>query len=344
MPILRPACGTDPVPLHPSRTASRAGGVRRRELMFAAAAGAGMSWSHAQAWPSRPIRIVVPFPPGSAADAIPRRIAQHLQVALDTACVVDNRPGAAGSIGATEVAAAAPDGHTLLSHSSTIAIQPHLVPAGFDLLRDLVAVGQTVAGSYVLLVHPAFPAATLQELLDEVRRAPGRYSYASHGSGSGPHLAMELLKGEAGLFILHVPFRGAAPALQEVLAGRVDMAFDTTFAALPHVRAGRLRAIAVGGPRPVDALPGTLPVASLVPGFDTDGWQGLFAPAGTPDAIVRRLSEEAAAALRDAELASMIVDLGFRPVGSGPEQFAELVRADHERWGRVVRARGIKPD
>lgn len=335
-----PACAG---PLH--RVVDRAQrGMRRRQLLAAAAAGMGVSWARAEPWPARPIRIVVPFPPGSAADAIPRRIAAHLASALDTPCIVDNRAGAAGSIGTAEVASGPADGHTVLSHTSTLVIQPHLRPAAFDVLRDLVPVCQTVAGSYALLVHPSFPAGTLRELVEHVGRSPGRYSFASHGSGSGPHLAMELLKDAAGLFILHVPFRGAAPALQELLAGRVDMAFETTFAAVPHVRAGRLRALAVGGPREVQALPGTPTVASLFPGFDSDGWQGLFAPAGTPGAIVQRLAQETAAALREPQLQKMIVDLGFQPVGNAPDHFAGLVRSDYERWGRVVRERRIQPD
>jgi tripartite-type tricarboxylate transporter receptor subunit TctC len=319
--------------------------IPRRQLLLAAAAASVWPGAGAQpAWPSRPIRLIVPFPPGSAADTIPRRIAHQLQVALGTPCLVVNRPGAAGSIGAAEAASAVPDGHTLLSHTSTLAIQPHLAPSNVDVLRDLVPVTQTVGGSYVLLVHPTFPARTLPEWVAQVRSAPGRYTHASHGTGSGPHLAMELLKVEAGLYILHIPFRGAMPALQELLAGRIDMAFETTFAAVPHVRAGRLRAIAVGGPQPVAALPDVPTVASLYPGFDTDGWQGFFAPRGTPEPVVRRLAAETAQALRDAELQRMVTDLGFRAVGGTPEQFAQLVQGDHARWGRVVRERRIQPD
>lgn len=315
---------------------------RRALLALAGAVAAPAVW--AQAWPARPLRIVVPFPPGAAADAIPRRIAQRMEAALGTPCVLENRPGAAGAIGADLVAKAEPDGYTLLSATSGMTILPHLGNAPFDVLRDFAPVGQTIAGSYVLVTKPSFPAQDLRQWVAQVRSAPGRYSYGSHGSGSGPHLAMELLKAQAGLYVLHVPFRGAAASLQELLSGRLDMAFDTTFAAVPHVRSGRLKAIAVGGPRTVDALPGVARVADLYPGFDTDGWQGFFAPAGTPPAIVRRLSDEIAQALQDPGLAKQITDLGFRPVGSTPGEFAALVQADHAKWGRVVRDRGIKPD
>lgn len=320
--------------------------MRRRNLLVAGAVAAslGPRAVRAQAWPARPIRIVVPFPPGSAADAIPRGIAQQVQASLGTPCVIENRPGASGTIGAAAVVQAVPDGYTFLSHTSAITIQPHMGPAPFDVLRDLVPVTQTIAGSYVLVVGPSFPAASLGEFVRVVRAAPGKYSYGSYGNGSGPHLAMELLKQEAGLFIVHVPFRGAAPAMQELLAGRIDMAFDTTFAAVPHIRSGRLKAIAVGGPQPVDALPGVATVASTYAGFDTDGWQGFFAPAGVPQDLVARMSDEIAKALRIAELAGRIADLGFRARGTTPGEFAALVRSDHAKWGRIVRERGIRSE
>jgi tripartite-type tricarboxylate transporter receptor subunit TctC len=318
--------------------------MRRRLLLAAASTWLAAPCVRAQPWPAHAIRIVVPFPPGGAADTVPRGIAQRLQASLGVPCVIENRPGAAGTIATERVASAPPDGYVLLAHVSSIAIQPHLRPGSYDLLADLVPVTQTVVGSYVLVVRPDFPADDLPGLLEEVRRAPGRYSYGSFGSGSGPHLAMELLKAHADLSIVHVPFRGAAPMLKELLSNRLDMAFDTTFAALPHIRAGKLKAIAVGGPRALDALPGVAPVAELVPGFDTDGWQGLFAPAGTPPAVVERLAREVAAALHDPELERGIAELGFRTVGNSPQAFRAIVAADHAKWGRVIRDRNILPD
>jgi len=317
---------------------------RRAFLQAAALPALAPARSRASRWPDRPVKIVVPFPPGSAGDAIPRAIAARLQAQWGEACVIDNRPGAAGAIGAGLVARAEPDGHTLLSHSSAIAIRPHVAATPYDVLADFVPVTQTVAGSYVLLVHPDFPAASLQQWLQVVRRRPGRFSYGSYGSGSGPHLAMELLKERARLYILHVPYRGAAPALQDLLAGRIDMAFDTTFAGVPQVRAGRLRALAVGGLQPVDALPGVPTIASLFGGFDTDGWQGIFAPAGTPPGRVRQLQGDVAAALRDPALARQVADLGFRLAAAHPEAFRPLLERDFRRWGDVVRRRGIRAD
>lgn len=299
----------------------------------------------ASAQPSAaPIRIVVPFPPGSIGDTVPRTLALRLQAALGQPVIVDNRPGAAGSLGADVVAKAAADGRTLLSTTSTVTIQPHLGKPPFNVLTDLVPVSETVAGSYVLVVQPSFPAATLREFIELVRRNPGRFNYASYGTGSGPHLAMELLKERAGLFIVHVPFRGAAPAMQELLAGRVEMAFDTTAAALPQIRAGKLKAIAVGGPKAVDALFGVPTVASVYPGFDTDGWQGVFAPAGTPREQVLRLQAEIAKAVHAPEFARAMADVGFSVVGSSSDAFAARVRSEHEKWGRLIRERHIQPD
>lgn len=328
----------------PMRGRGTEGMLRRSFLASLALPFAGAASAQEPPWPARTIRIVVPLPPGSAADAIPRAIAARLQEALGTPCLIENRPGASGTIGADAVAKAAPDGYTFLSHTSAIAIQPHMGPAPFDLLRDLMPVSQTISGSYVLVVRPSFPAADLRGFIEAVRRAPGQYSYGSYGSGSGTHLAMELLKDEAGLYILHVPFRGAAAAMRELLAGRLDMAFDTTYAALPHIRAGRLKAIVLGGPRRMESLPGVGTVAESFPGFDTDGWQGLFAPAGTPAAIVQRVSDETARALRQPELAATITGLGFQPVGSTPEQFATFVASEYAKWGRVVRERRLQPD
>lgn len=320
--------------------------LRRRDLL---ACGAGLpallaAPARAQAYPSRPIRLVTPFPPGSTADLVPRTLAQKVQAAVGQPVVIDNRPGAAGMIGADAVAKSPADGYTVLSHTSAIAISPHLSRPPFDLLKDLVPVTLTVSGSYVLVVHPSFPASTPNEWVQVVRRSPGRYNYASYGSGSGPHLAMEMLKQEAGLYIVHVPFRGAAPAMQELLAGRVEMAFDTSVAVLPHVRAGRLKAIAVGGPRPLAALPGVPTVASIHAGFDSDGWQGLFVPAGTPPDIVARLHAEFARAVRAADFSQQMADLGFTAVGSSPAEFAAFVRAEHDKYGRLIRERRIQAD
>jgi tripartite-type tricarboxylate transporter receptor subunit TctC len=215
----------------------------------------------------------------------------------------------AGAIGADLVAKSAPDGYTLLSHTVAVTINPHLVKAPFDVLTDLVPVTQTIVGSYVLVVQPAFPAASLREWIEVVRRNPGRHNYASHGSGTGPHQAMEMLKQQLGLFIVYVPFRGAAPAILELLAGRIEMAFDTSVA-----------------------------------GFDSDGWQGLFAPAGTPPDLVARLYAEFVKAARAPEVVRQMAEQGFAAVGSSLAEFKTFVQAEHAKYGRLIRERRIQPD
>ena len=295
-------------------------------------------------FPSRLIRIVVPFPPGSAGDTVGRILALKMQAALSQPVIVDNKPGAAGNIAADSVVRAPADGYTLLSSTSSIVIAPWLQKMSFDPLKDLMPLSQTVAGSYVLLVNPRFPASSLTEFIATVKRGPGKYSYASYGIGSGPHLAMELLKSRTGLFVVHIPYRGAAQAMQDLVAGQVDMAFDTTFAAIPQIRAGKVRAIALGGPSAYDVLPGIPTIAQTLPGFDTDGWQGLFAPSGTPADVAARLTAEIAHAVQSADVAVRFRELGFQTIGSSSKSFATLIAADFARYGKLVRERGIRDE
>ncbi len=295
-------------------------------------------------YPARPVKIIVPFPPGSTGDLVPRAIAQRLQQSTGQAFILEAKPGAAGNIAAEFVAKAAPDGYTLLTHSVAIAITPHLTKPAFDIQKDLIPLSQTIAGSYVLIAHPSFPASTLKEFIDEVKKNPGRHNYGSYGIGSGPHLAMEVFKSSAGLDVQHVPFKGAAPAMQELQAGRVQFAFDTTVASIPHIRSGRVKAIALGGPRTHEVLPGVPTIAQMYAGFDTDGWQGFFAPAGTPPEVVQKLNAEIVRAVRSPEFVKQMKDLGFEAVGNTQEQFNALVQSEYARYGRVIREHGIKAE
>lgn len=319
--------------------------MQRRHFAALLAATAWPALSPAQAaFPSKPIRLVVAFPPGSAGDLVARMVSTKLQENLGQPVVVDNRPGATGNIAAEAVVRAPADGYTLLSTSSALAIVPWLQKMPFDPLKDLLPLSQTIAGSYVLVVHPSFPARNLAEFLALVKKSPGRFMYASYGNGSGPHLAMELLKARAGLFVTHVPYRGAAPALQDLLGGQVDMAFDTTVATLAHIRAGKLRAIALGGPATYDILPGVPTIAQTYAGFDTDGWQALFAPAGTPRELAQKLSAEIARAVRAPEVTGKLKELGFQAVGSNLQAFSTYFAAEHARYGKLIAERGIKGD
>lgn len=321
--------------------------MKRRRLAAASlAAWMCPAWALAQtaAYPNRPVKLVVPFPPGSAADLVSRLLAGKMQTSMGQPFVLDYKPGAAGNIAAEFVARAPADGYTLLSATSGIAITPWLQKAPVNPVTDLLPLSQTIAGSYVLLVHPSFPATTIGEFLDVVRRNPGKFSYASYGNGSGTHLAMELLKVRAGLFITHVPYRGAAPAMNDLMGGQVEMSFDTTVAAIPQIRAGKVRAIALGGPATYDVLPGVPTLAKSFEGFDTDGWQGIFAPLGTPRDVTGRLEAEIAKAMQAPDVTARLNELGFQSVGSTQTAFTTLVAAEHARYGRLIRERGIKSD
>lgn len=303
-----------------------------------------VGFAQTAAYPVKPVKLVVPFPPGSTADTVARMLSNKLQASLGQPVIIDNKPGATGNIAAEFVVRSPADGYTLLSTTSSVVITPWLQNTPFDPLKDLLPLSQTVAGSYVLLVHPSFPAKTLAEFIEVVKKNPGRYSYASYGNGSGPHLAMELLKRRTGLFITHVPYRGAAWAMQDLMGGQVEMSFDTTVAAIPQVRAGKVRAIALGGPSTYEVLPGVPTIAATFPGFETDGWQGIFAPAGIPRDIAMRLSTEVAMAMRAPDVVARLKELGFRSVASTQQTFAALVAADHERYGKLIRDRGIRGD
>ncbi len=322
--------------------------MMKRRRLAAASLAAWMcpAWALAQtaAYPNRPVKLVVPFPPGSAADLVSRLLAGKMQTSMGQPFVLDYKPGAAGNIAAEFVARAPADGYTLLSATSGIAITPWLQKAPVNPVTDLLPLSQTIAGSYVLLVHPSFPATTIGEFLDVVRRNPGKFSYASYGNGSGTHLAMELLKVRAGLFITHVPYRGAAPAMNDLMGGQVEMSFDTTVAAIPQIRAGKVRAIALGGPATYDVLPGVPTLAKSFEGFDTDGWQGIFAPLGTPRDVTGRLEAEIAKAMQAPDVTARLNELGFQSVGSTQTAFTTLVAAEHARYGRLIRERGIKSD
>ena len=318
-----------------------------RRSMLALAFGLGVSGlAAAQAWPAKPIRIVVPFPPGGIMDINARAIGAEMGKRLAVAVIVENRPGAGGNLGTEAVAKAAPDGYTLLyGIGSTLTANPHLYPKlGFDPSRDLAPITETVSGGMVLLVRPDFPAASFAEWLAQVKRQPGRLSYASYGNGSFPHLNMELVKSLTGVHVVHIPYRGAAPAMQDFLAGQVDMMFDQTATALAQVRSGKARAIAVNTPQRLAALPDVPTLAETLRGFDGSGWQGLWAPAGTPPEVLQALNRTALEALAQPELRRRFAESGLEPVGSSPEQVTAKTRSESEKWRQVIRFARIQLD
>jgi len=318
--------------------------ARRGCLQAGVAALAAAAWpaSWAQAYPNKPVRVLVGYTPGSATDLYGRAIAKQLQQTLGQPFVVDNKPGAAGNIAVETVVRAPADGYTVLNSASQIVINPFVQKLSYDTEKDLIPVAQTISVSYVLVTRPDFPAADLPALLAHVKKHPRKLNYGSYGAGSGPHLSMVMLARAAGMEMEHIQYRGSPQMLLGLMAGEVDMAFDTSTSVASHVQSGKLKAVAVAGPRPVEVIPGVQPIARTFPGFDTDGWQGLFVPTGTPSAVVERLAAEVGKALRTDELKSFSAARGVHLVGSTPEQFSAYMRQELRKYEQVVRENNIQ--
>ncbi|MBV8032720.1 MAG: tripartite tricarboxylate transporter substrate binding protein [Betaproteobacteria bacterium] len=295
-------------------------------------------------YPSRPLRLIVPFAPGGSTDIFARLVGERLAAALGQPVLIDNRAGAGGNIGAEAVARAAPDGYTLLmATTGVMAINPFLYRTlSYDPAKDLEPVILIATITNVLIVAPEFPARSVAELLAAARREPGKLSFASSGAGSSTHMSAELFKSMTGTEILHVPYKGSGQALPDLMAGRVTMMFENMPGAIAFIRAGKLRALAVTGLKRSSALPEVPTVAeSGVPGYDSLSWSGLAVPAGTPRQVIQRLNKESAAILASADLRAKLAEQGGEPAAGPPEQFVEHVRAEREKWGRLIRERGI---
>jgi tripartite-type tricarboxylate transporter receptor subunit TctC len=317
-----------------------------RGLVLAAAVLA-VQTVHAQAYPSRPIRLVVPFPPGGSADILGRALAQRLGEGLGQSVVVENRPGAGTAIAAELVAKAAPDGYTvMLGTVSSHAINPALNPKlPFDPLRDFTPVAPVASIPFALLVHPSVPARTLPEFIGYARSKPGKLDYSSAGSGTSNHLAGELFEAMTGTYMVHIPYRGSAPALQDLIAGRVSVMFDLVLTAAPHVRSGAVRGLAVTGAKRSAALPDLPTIAeSGLPGYEVSAWFGVFGPAGLPRPVVDRLNAEIARALAAPDLQQRLASQGAETLAGSPDQFAAYLKAEIVKWGKVVRDAGIRPE
>ncbi|MBR0674149.1 Bug family tripartite tricarboxylate transporter substrate binding protein [Neoroseomonas soli] len=294
--------------------------------------------------PERPVRLIVPVAPGGSLDILGRLLARHLAPRLGQTVVAENLPGAGSNIAFEAVARARPDGLTLLVGSDPLTINPALYPRlGFDPVRDFTPIIEAVRAPQVLVVNPRSPATDLATFVAWAREAEGRLTVASQGNGSIGHLAGALFAQEAGLAFTHVPYRGGGPAVIDLVAGHVEALFVTLPAAIEHIRGGRLRALAVTGAERSPALPEVPAVAeSALPGFDVVTWQGIFAPAGTPETAVARLAAEIAAVLALPEVAGDLTRQGFTVTAHGPERFAALVRAEARRWPDVVRRAGAR--
>jgi tripartite-type tricarboxylate transporter receptor subunit TctC len=302
-------------------------------------------YAHAQPYPSKPIRLIVPFGPGGGVDQSSRLIGEKLGEVLGQRVVIENRPGAGGSI-ATEMAArAAADGHTLVMASPGHTITPHLYKLSFDAIRDFTPVTLILTVPYVVVVHPSMPVRSVKELLALARSHPDEILWSSSGNGSAQHLALELLKMMTGVKITHVPYKGTSPGMLDLVGGRVSASAASVVATMPHIRAGRLRAVAVAGRTRTPAAPDLPTVAeSGVPGYEIDVWHGLLAPAGTPPAIVDRLNTEVMKILARQDVRARMDASGFDIIGDPPAKFATYLDSETQKWGKVVREAKIRID
>ena len=300
----------------------------------------------AQDYPSKPVRIVVPYAPGGGLDVVGRPLVQKLAEAFGQPFLLDNRPGGGTTIGTSAVARAAPDGHTLLLTLSALAIGPSLYPSlPYDPVKDFTPVAWIGTSSYLLSVHPSVPATTVKQLLGLSRAAPGRLNYSSPGIGTDPHMAAELFQNLAGVRWTHIPYGGGGPAASAVMGGQVDLTFLPTSVGTPFVKSGKLKALALSTARRSALLPGLPTIAeSGVDGFAAEAWSGILAPAGTPAAIVNRLNAAIVKVVQAVDYRSLLEERLIEPVGSTVDQFAQRLRDDVAKWRRVAREGNIKPE
>jgi tripartite-type tricarboxylate transporter receptor subunit TctC len=301
----------------------------------------------AQAYPVKPIKMIVPFPAAGTTDIVARAVGQKLSEALGQQVIIDNRPGAGGNIGSDLVAKAAPDGYTLLMGTvGTHAINASLYSKmPFDHVKDFVPITLVAAVPNVLIVNPSVAAKSVQELIALAKAKPGQLSFASSGNGTSIHLSGELFKTMAGVDMVHVPYKGSAPALTDLMGGQVNLMFDNLPSALAHIKAGKLRALAVTSSKRSPALPDVPTISEAgLPGFEASSWFGVFAPAATPKEIIARLSAEIVKVINSAELKERLAAQGAEVVGGSPEQFAAHIKSETAKWAKVVKASGATVD
>jgi len=300
----------------------------------------------AQTFPAKPVRIVVAFPAGGGVDIVARLLAPKLAEAWGQQVIVDNRAGASGVIGTEFAARSAPDGHTLLMGTlGNLSVNAHLIAKmPVDPLRDFAPITQVVAVHFVLVAHPSLPARNIAELIALARSRPGEINYSSSGPGGAPHLAGELFKSIAKVNLVHVPYKGSAPSFQDLLGGQVSLTFDSLVQALPYVRDKRLNALAVLGAERSPLLPEVPTVAESLPSYELTNWFGLVAPAAAPRAIVGKVHADVVKVLQDAGVSEKLSAMGATAVGNTPEQFGAMMRADSEKWGRLIRETNIRAE
>jgi len=319
--------------------------VASAALLIASCTLATSALAQSAGYPQRPIRLIVPFAPGGGLEITARSIGQKLTEKRGQAIVIDNRPGAATIVGSEIASKASPDGYTLLMITTTFAINPTLYgKLPYDPNRDFAPVTQITSVPNILVVNPSIPAHSVRELIALAKAKPGQLNYASAGSGTSPHLAAELFKTMAGIDMTHVPYKGIPPAVTDVIAGRVAMLMTTTISAAPHVKSGRLRALAITSPKRLAAMPDVPAIGETVPGYEADAFQGMIAPAGVPKEIVRQLADDIATIVKLPDIRERITADGAEPIGSTPEAFAAFLKKEMLKWGKVVKESGARPD
>ena len=322
--------------------------LKRRQFMnlalSALALPAFIRNARADTYPSRPVHLIVGFPPGGTADIIARLAGAMMSERLGQAVVVENRGSAGNSIAAETVARATPDGYMLLFVANPNVINAMLNPApDFDMIRDIAPIGGLDRNPQVLVVHPSLPINSVPDLIAYAKAHPGELNMASGGIGSTPHLAGELFKMMTGVNMLHVPYRGDAPAITDLLEGQVQVMFDQVILAIEHIRAGRLKALAVSSTDKLAVLPDLPPVSQFVPGYEAFAWQGIGAPRDTPPEIIDRLAGEIKATLADANMQTRLADIGGVPMPKTPAEFGQLMSSETDKWAKVIKFASIKP-
>jgi len=315
-------------------------------LLAGAATLPAVSWiATAQTYPSRPVRVIVGFPPGGGSDILARMWGQWLTERLGRPFVIENRPGAGTNIATEAVVRSPPDGYTLLQVNAPAAINATLYDKlNFVVLRDIAPVASITRTGYVLAVHPSFPAKTVPELISFAKANPGKINMASPGVGTPHHLSGELFKMMAGVNMIHVPYRGDAPALTDLIGGQVQVSFSGVISAIEYIRTGKVRALAITTTTRFESLPDIPTVGDFVPGYEASGWQGIGTPRNTPTEIIDILNKEINARLSDPKVKAQLADMGGTALALSPAEFGKLIAQDTEKWAKVIRAANIKPE
>jgi tripartite-type tricarboxylate transporter receptor subunit TctC len=300
----------------------------------------------AQQYPAKPVRIVVPFPPGGPTDIVARLMAPKMAEAMGQQFIIDNRGGAGGAIGTEQVAKSAPDGYILVMGTiGGLAVAKSLNPKlGYDTLRDLAPITQSVTVTSIMVTHPSVPAKNVRELLALAKKGSGKLNYASSGNGTITHLAGELFKLMGKIDITHVPYKGGAPALVALVSGEVDMSYENSLIITPHIKSGKVKGLAVTGAKRSALLPELPTIAETLPGYSASGWYGLLAPAATPRPVITRLHAEAVKALRAPDVVEKLSGQGAEPVASTPEEFSAFIRSETDKWAKLVKAANMRTD